>query len=229
MGSLVSYQLDGPVATIAMDDGKVNALSPQMLAELGEALDRAQADGAVVVLVGREGRFSGGFDLNVLRGGGPEALSMLRDGFELATRLLAFPTPVVAAVTGHAVAMAVFLVLSADERIGAAGDFRITANEVAIGLTMPYAAVEICRYRLTPAQFNRAVLLSAVYSPQEAVAAGILDRVVPAGEVLDEARSTAAELAKLDMTAHAGSKERLRAPALQAIRAGIEAEFVSAT
>jgi enoyl-CoA hydratase len=227
--ALLSYQLDGPVATIAMDDGKANALSPQMLGELNEALDRAQADGAIVVLAGREGRFSGGFDLNVLRGGGADAITMLRGGFELAVRLLSFPTPVVIACTGHAVAMASFLLLSVDERIGAAGDFRITANEVAIGLTMPYAAVEICRHRLTPAQFNRAVLLSAVYSPEDAVAAGFLDRLVPAADLLDGARNRAAELAKLDMSAHAGSKERLRASALQAIRAGIEAEFGAST
>jgi enoyl-CoA hydratase len=223
--TLVSYQLDGPVTTITMDDGKANALSPQMLVELFEAFDRAERDGVVVVLAGREGRFSGGFDLNVLRGGGPDALAMLRRGFELAVRLLSFPRPVLIACTGHAVAMASFLLLSADERIGAVGDFRITANEVAIGLTMPYAAVEICRYRLTPAQFNRAVLLSAVYSPEDAVTAGFLDRVVPAPGLLDEARGRAAELAKLDMTAHAGSKERVRAQALGAILAGIDEEF----
>jgi enoyl-CoA hydratase len=223
--TLVSYQLDGPVTTITMDDGKANALSPQMLVELFEAFDRAERDGVVVVLAGREGRFSGGFDLNVLRGGGPDALAMLRRGFELAVRLLSFPRPVLIACTGHAVAMASFLLLSADERIGAVGDFRITANEVAIGLTMPYAAVEICRYRLTPAQFNRAVLLSAVYSPEDAVTAGFLDRVVPAPGLLDEARGRAAELAKLDMTAHAGSKERVRGQALGAILAGIDEEF----
>src|SRR5438105_4665166 len=123
MGSLVSYQLEGSVATVTMDDGKVNVLSPAMLAELDAALDRAEADRAVVVLAGREEVFSAGFDLQVLRAGGTEAAAMLRSGFELAARLLAFPTPVLVACTGHAVAMGVFLLLSGDHRIGAAGPY----------------------------------------------------------------------------------------------------------
>ena len=150
-----------------MDDGKVNALSLAMLTELGAALDRAAADRAVVVLTGREGVLSAGFDLPVLRAGGTAAARLLHAGFELAQRLLAFPTPVLVACPGHAVAMGVFLVLSGDYRIGASGPYKLTANEVAIGMTMPLAAVEICRQRLTPACFNRAVVLAEVFKPEE--------------------------------------------------------------
>ena len=90
---------------------------------------------------------------------------MLRAGFELAERMLSFPMPVVIACTGHAVAMGVFLVLSGDYRIGVAGRYKITANEVAIGLTLPRAAIEICRQRLTPAHFSRATVLAEVFPP----------------------------------------------------------------
>jgi enoyl-CoA hydratase len=224
MGTLVSYQLEGSIATITMDDGKVNALSLQMLGELNTELDRAAADRAVVVLTGRDGIFSAGFDLTVLRAGGPDASAMLRGGFELARRLLAFPTPVLIACTGHVVAMGVFLLLSGDYRVGAAGPYKLTANEVAIGLTMPRAAVEICRQRLTPAHFNRAVILAEVFSPDDAVAAGLLDRVVPASELHDVATSAAELLTKLDMDAHAASKLRARDDALRALDAAIEAD-----
>ena len=227
MGTLVAYRLEGSVATIAMDDGKVNVLSLPMLGELNAALDRAAADRAVVVLTGREGVFSAGFDLPTLRAGGPEALDMLRAGFEFAERMLSFPTPVLIACTGHAVAMGVFLLLSGDYRVGVAGPFKITANEVAIGLTMPRAAVEICRQRLAPAPFNRAVILAEVFSPDEAVVAGFLDRVVHVSEVHDVAGTHAAALATLDMAAHAGSKLRARDDALQAIRVAIEADDAS--
>ena len=105
MGGLVTYQLDGPVATIAMDDGKVNVLSLAMLGQLGDALDRAESEGPVVVISGREGIFSAGFDLTTLRAGGPDASAMLHAGFALAERILSFPTPVVIACTGHAIAM----------------------------------------------------------------------------------------------------------------------------
>jgi enoyl-CoA hydratase/carnithine racemase len=222
MGSLVTYRARDSVATITMDDGKVNALSLAMLTELGAALDRAAADRAVVVLTGREGVFSAGFDLPVLRAGGTAAAGLLHAGFELAERMLAFPTPVVVACPGHAVAMGVFLVLSGDYRIGASGPYKLTANEVAIGMTMPLAAVEICRQRLTPACFNRAVVLAEVFAPQDAVAAGILDRVVPPAELAEAAAAAAAALAALDLDAHAASKLRARRPALTALREAID-------
>ena len=146
---------------------------------------------------------------------------MVRGGFELAARLLSFPRPVVVACTGHAVAMASFLLLSGDLRLGAAGPFRIQANEVAIGLTMPRAAIELCRQRLTPAAFSRAVLLSEAFGPDEAVTAGFLDRVVDPAALNDEARAAAVALTALDGTAHEASKRRAREGTLHAIQAAI--------
>jgi enoyl-CoA hydratase len=222
---LATYERDGAIATITMDDGKVNVLSLPMLSEINAGLDAAEADGTVVVLTGRPGIFSAGFDLKVIRAGSTDTVAMLRAGFELAERLLSFPTPVVIACPGHAVAMASFLLLSGDYRIGSAGQFRITANEVAIGMTMPRAAVEICRQRLSPAHFHRAVLLAETFTPEEAVAAGFLDRVVGEAELLTAARATATELTKLDVAAHAASKLRARESALAAIRAGRDADL----
>jgi enoyl-CoA hydratase len=224
MGSRVDYQLREGIAEIRMDDGKVNALSLEMFGELGAAFDRAKADPAVVLLSGREGVFSAGFDLRVLRAGGPAANEMVRTGFELAERILAFPTPVVIACTGHAIAMGVFLLLAGDYRIGALGAHRIGANEVAIGITMPHFGVEICRQRLAPAHFQRAVGLAEMYAPEDAVAAGFLDRAVPAAELAATARATAVQLARLDADVHAASKLRARAHSLAAIRAAIEAD-----
>jgi enoyl-CoA hydratase len=223
--ALVSCDITEGIATVRLDDGKVNALSPEMLGEIGAALDEAAAGAGVVVLTGREGIFSAGFSLPVLQSGGLDAAAMLRGGFSLAERLLSFPLPVIVACPGHAIAMASFLLLSADYRIGIEGAFRITANEVAIGLTMPQAAVEICRQRLAPAHFHRAVILAEVYSPRTAVEAGFLDLVVEAGELEATVREVAARLAKLSPGAHAATKLRARGPALRAIREGVEADF----
>ena len=220
----VTYQAKDSIGTITMDDGKVNVLSTQMLSDLNGALDQALSDRAVVVLTGREGVFSAGFDLGVLRTGGPEASAMLRAGFELAERILSLPMPVVIACPGHAIAMGLFLLLSGDYRVGAAGPHKFTANEVAIGLTVPRAAVEICRQRLAPAHFNRIVIIAEPCSADDVVAAGILDRVVPASELQKAARDTAAQLVNLDMAAHAATKLRARDQALKAIRAAIEAD-----
>ncbi|MCH7698543.1 MAG: crotonase/enoyl-CoA hydratase family protein [Chloroflexi bacterium] len=227
MTDLVTYELQESIATITMDDGKVNALSPQMFEELNTAFDQATTDQAVVVLTGRDGKFSAGFDLGVLSAGGPVASTLIRSGFELAERILSFPRPVVIACNGHAIAMGVFLLLSGDYRIGVDGPYKINANEVALGMTMPRTAIEICRQRLAPAHFNRAIVLAEAYSPADAVAAGFLDRVVQPSELQDAARKMAAQLAKLDMNAHAATKLRARDNALKAIRAGIESDFGS--
>lgn len=224
----VHYESDGTVATITMDDGRANALSPTMIGAIGAAFDRAADDDvSAVVLAGRPGRFSAGFDLGVLRDGGDDALVMLRGGFELAERLLGFPRPIVAACTGHAIAMGVFLLCSSDYRVGVAGEFRIHANEVAIGLTMPLPAVAILRYRLLPSAFDRAVGLAEAFDPSGAVEVGLLDHVVAPDEVLTTAHAIATTFTGLDLVAHAGSKLRARADLLEEIRAGIEVDFGS--
>ncbi len=214
MSDLVHHRSEGGVATIVLDDGKANALSFAMFDAINAALDAAEDADDVVLLAGRPGRFSGGFDLPVLTGLTTESARLLRSGFELAARLLDHPRPVVAACTGHAYAMGAFLLLSADHRLGVAGaegaGYRITANEVAIGLTLPHTAVEICRYRLTPAAFQRATILAAVFSPEEAVAAGFLDELVPEADLLDVAAARAAAFAALDAEAHRNTKQRAR-------------------
>jgi enoyl-CoA hydratase len=222
VGDRVSYQCAESVARIAMDDGKANVLSLPMQAELHEGLDRAERDEAVVIITGRTGVFSGGFDLGVLRGGGEDALSMLKGGFELAERLLSFRFPVVVACSGHAIAMGLFVVLSGDFRIGVAGDPRLMANEVAIGLTMPRAAIEICRQRLSPATFTRVVVLAEPFSGQQAVEAGLLDAVADASDLETRAIGVATALRSLDMEAYRSTKIRARQPALEALRTAIE-------
>lgn len=225
MRALVSYNLQDKIATIAMDDGKVNVVSVPMQAELNAAFDRAAADNAVVVLTGRDGIFSAGFDLKTLYAGGEEALKMLTGGFRLAERLLSFPRPVVIACSGHALAMGVFLVLCGDYRIGVDGPFKIGANEVAIGLAVPRAAVEICRDRLSPAHFNRSVLNANIYPPREAIAAGFLDKVVAKEELQKEAHRVAAEYTRLDMPAYEQTKARMRERLHTKLRSAIEADY----
>lgn len=222
---MIDFSLTDRIATITMDDGKANAISPSMLDSLAGALDRAQADDVgAVVLAGRPGRFSGGFDLGVLTAGGPDAERMVRGGFELAERLLGFDRPVVLACTGHAVAMGSFLLCAADYRVGAAGDFRIQANEVAIGIPMPMTALTLLRHRLTPAAFDRSVGLAEAFSPEGAVAAGFLDTVVDPDAVVATAQGLAAAFAGLDRAAHVATKRSARADLLAALRAAIDVE-----
>ncbi len=228
--TLVTYELAESIAIISLDDGKVNVMSAEMQRQIHAALDRAEADEAVVIITGRARVLSAGFDLGILARGGIEAAEMCDGGFKLAARILAFPYPTVIACPGHAIAMGAFLLLSADYRIGVEGTFKFVANEVALGITVPMAATEILRQRLTPAAFNRAAILSEEFSPVNAVEAGFLDRVVPPDDLLATARAMATTFSQLNMKAHAATKQRARAATLTAINAGIavdSAELIS--
>lgn len=225
---LVHYSLEDKIANIRIDDGKRNALSPRVLRDIYAALDRAEADKATVILTGRESVFSAGFDLNVMKRGGSNALNMLRLGYGLTARVLAYPHPVVVACNGHCLAMGVFLMLSADYVIGTRGDFRISANEVAIGLPMPRVAAAMLEHRLVPAAYQRAVALSEYFDTDAALQAGFFDELVDAGELASRAETLAVQFADLFPHAHRVSKRRIRKSLLRRIRRRLPLDLIEA-
>jgi enoyl-CoA hydratase len=220
----VSYHRDDSVAVITLDDGKVNVLSPDMQAAINSALDRAQGeDAGAVVIAGNAKVFSGGFDLKVFRSGDVQAsIDMLRGGFELSHRLLSFPKPVVAACTGPAIAMGAFLACSADHRV-AAPAYNFQANEVAIGMVLPYPALEVMKLRLTPSAYQQAVGLARNFFGENALAAGWVDEIVMPEVVRERACEAAKEFAStLHASAHLGCKMRARQATLDAMKTGID-------
>jgi enoyl-CoA hydratase len=229
MSGPVTYRLDEAIAFITMDDGKVNALGPTMQHALNDALDSADRDDVgAIVITGNDRVFSGGFDLKILTSGEVQpAIDMLKGGFELSHRLLSYPKPVVMACTGHAIAMGAFLLSSGDHRV-AAPAYNVQANEIAIGMTIPYAALEVMKLRLTPSAYQQASGLAKTFFGETAIAAGWLDEIVLPDIVRSRAEEAAREFATLDQRAHAATKLRTRAEALTGIRAGIDgmaAEF----
>ncbi len=224
----VHYRIKDQVATIRIDDGKRNALSPQVIKEINQALDRAESDRAIVIMTGRESVFSAGFDLHVMKRGGINALRMLRAGYAITARIMAYPYPVIAACNGHALAMGVFLMLSADYVIGSRGDFKIAANEVAIGLTMPRVAAAMLRHRLNPAAFQRAVALSEYFDVESALNAGFFDELVDPVDLMPRAEACADKFKELDPRAHTASKRRIRAALIRKIRFSIPLDLLDA-
>lgn len=225
MTSPVTFEHDGRVSTVTMDDGKVNVFSPTMLRALHGALDQAQEAGGVVVLTGRPGYFSAGFDLGVIRDRPGEVVPMLRLGATLARRILSFPAPVVVGCTGHAFPAGAFLLMAADVRVGTDGPFSLGLNEVRIGLALPEFAVVLARSRLTPAAFDRTAVTGMMFDPTAAVTAGLLDAVVPPGELHEAAYAAAEDLTAVDRRAHLATKLRARAPVLRDLDAAIESEL----
>lgn len=226
MDGPIRYELLDGVATLTMDDGKANVMNLRMLDALNAALDRASADKAIVVLTGRPGMFSGGFDLSVFKQGDPKAVfEMLVAGARMSQRLLAHPQPVLAACSGHAIAMGLFLLLCADVRVGLKHGATFQANEVQIGMKLPFFALEVCRQRLAPAYVNLVGATAQPYSGDQAVAAGLLDYAVAPESFLASTQEQVARLRKLHPDAFSATKTRLRETALKAIELAIERDI----
>ncbi len=225
MNTLVRYELNNDVATLRMDDGKANVMSIAMLTALNQALDRAEQEAKVVVLYGREGSFSGGFDLGVLKRGGAEVTTMLEAGLRLCARLVEYPLPVIAACTGHAVALGAVLLLTCDLRIGVDVGARFQISEVRIGLVMPRLALEVCRRKLAPAQFHAATTLGIPFAPASALAAGFVDELVPGYAMQEAVQRNCADLLTLNTKSFAINKRRINAQVIQAMAVAVEADI----
>lgn len=186
------------VSVIHVDDGRANAMTFEVIAAIRQAVVDADADSEVgaVVLHGRPGRFSAGFDLSVVQGDDPQAVrNLVSDGGDLAHLMYGCGVPVVAACTGHAIAMGALLLLACDVRIGADTESKVGLSEVAIGMALPDWAITLAVDRLSRRHLQRAVANARLTPPAEAVNVGFLDEVVPADDVLDRAVAVAADLA----------------------------------
>ncbi len=223
MAEVATYELIDHVAVVTMDDGKANVFGPDMIAALNGHLDRAADEAKVVLLSGRPGLFSGGFDLRVIRGDDQEVWrDMTRGGARLLMRLYGLPQPLVIASTGHAVALGALCLLTGDYRVGADGDFRIGLNETAIGLALPPFAVMLADERLSRRHLARASLGATIFSPAEAKDAGFLDEVVAPQDLRESALDVARQMVDLDGSAFAGTKRGLRGASIARVLEGLE-------
>jgi enoyl-CoA hydratase len=219
----VTYELDGDIAVITIDDGKANALTHAVIDQIHDALGRAEADDVgAVVIGGRPGRFSAGFDLKTMQAGPEEARDLLRDGAELGLRIYLFPVPVVLAVTGHALAMGAILLMLADWRVGTTGNFKIGLNEVAIGMPVPRFVTELATDRLSKRHLTAAVLHARLTDAEGAIDVGYLDEVTDLEDAVHRARAHAHMLAEtLNRAAFKLTREHLRAESARRIEAGL--------
>ncbi len=222
MTELVAYQCENGIATLTLNNGKVNAFSPQLIDDFNAALDRAEQDKAIVIVTGQPGILSGGYDLKVMTSSPQNAIDLVAKGSTLARRMLAHPYPIIVACPGHAVAKGAFVLLSADYRIGVEGPFTIGLNEVLIGMTMHHVGIELARERLGKAAFQRSVINGELFNPQGALSAGFLDQVVAADALLPTALAVAEQMKKINMTAHRNTKLKTRKAFLETLDAAIE-------
>lgn len=210
MNNTVIYSATETHATITINNGKVNAISHEVIDELNEAFNQAENEQKVVILTGKEGILSAGFDLKTMTAGADAAKALVMKGSQLVHRMLSFPLPIIGACNGHAIAKGAFLLLGCDYRIGVEGDFKIGLNEVQIGMTMHHAGIAIARARLSPVYLDRSVINAELYNPQDAITAGFLDSIVPPAQLEATSAKIAGMFSQLKMRAHAETKLKVR-------------------
>ena len=218
----VTLKTEGDVSIIQMDDGKVNVFSPDMIQNFNDILDQVPTDKGAMLITGREGMFSAGFDLKVMMSSPENAAAMVKSGFELLMRVFTFPRPVVAACSGHAIALGAFLLCSCDHRIGCKGEFKIGANELRNNMIVPTPILELAKFRLIKSHKQRALLNAEMYSIEDAVAPGYLDEVTDHDQLFDLALAKAQDLATLAHPQYLQTKKLDQEDVAAKIYSGIE-------
>lgn len=219
---MLNFKLEGNVAVIALDDGKANAVGHAYIGAMNEGLDRAEKEAAAVVITGRSGVFSAGFDLKEIAKGSSEQKALVGSGAQMLLRLFTHPQPVVSASAGHAIAAGALVLLASDTRIGAAGDFKYGLNETAIGMSLPPFGLQMAICRLSKRHQTQAILQATLYEPGEAQTVGYLDEVVAPEALEQTAIKQATALAELPAKAYSETKLDLRGAYIKIIKASLK-------
>lgn len=205
---------------LKIDSGKVNVFSHELIQELQNYFDELLGDDGVkaIILTGKEGIFSAGYDLKVMNAGVSEAMALVKAGGQLLTRLYLLEKPLIIASGGHCMAMGAITLFTGDIRIGAEGPYKIGLNESSIGMPLPKLAVALGKSRIPSTMQTRAMAIGEVFDPQGANVAGYYDLVVPADELIKTAFTYATQIGGgVDLKAFAENKRRLRTEVLSSV------------
>ena len=220
---LATLKKEENISVITLDDGKANVFSTKMSIDINECLDEVSKEDGCIVLTGREGMFSAGFDLKTLQGGDMDQIQeMTTTGFKLLSRIFSFPRPVIAACSGHGIALGTFLLCCCDYRIGIKGDFMLGANEMRTNMVIPPPILELIKFRVAQSHKYRAVLGAEMYTFENAKEAGLIDEVVDSNILMETAFNKAKDLATMGHPSYSMTKELYIAEPLKKINDGID-------
>lgn len=213
----------GAVRELRLNRSPVNALSPELIAALLEAIRTAPHEGKrALLLSGLPGMFSAGLDVPLLlKLDRPTMDALWREFYTLFGALACSPIPIAAAITGHAPAGGTVLALFCDHRIAAEGDWRMGLSEVQVGLPLPPVIFAALRRLVGPRHAERLAVRGLLITPAEAAACGLVDELAPADQVVDRGLKWCDALLALPRTA-------MEITRLQA-RADLVAEFARQT
>ena len=210
------------ISIITLDDGKANVFSPKMIQDVNQCLDKVPTESGALIITGREGMFSAGFDLKIISAGDIQAtMDMSLSGFKLLSRIFSFPRPILAACSGHGIALGTFLLCCCDYRIGVKGDYMIGANEMRTNMVIPIPILELISHRVSASHKYRAILGAEMYSIENGIGAGLIDEVVDPENLMETAMLKAKDLATMGHPSYSLTKELLIREPLQKINDAI--------
>ncbi|MBN9051909.1 MAG: enoyl-CoA hydratase/isomerase family protein [Rhizobiales bacterium] len=214
---MIDVMEQGDIAVVEMHHGKANALDVAFCDALTLRFQRLrETSSRAVVLTGQGKMFSAGVDLpQMVEAGVPYIREFLPALHRLYDTIFNFPKPVVAAINGHAIAGGCILACCADHRLMAQDGGRMGVTEILVGVPFPPLAFEVMRSVTAPQYLAEAILTGATVTPDEAVARGWVNALVPREDILSRAVAAAEKLAAVSPAAFAMGKRQLRQPAAE--------------
>ena len=219
---LATLNKDGNISTITLDDGKANVFSSKMSQDINQCLDEVATEEGCLIITGKEGMFSAGLDLKTIQSGDTDKIiEMSTAAFKLLARIFSFPRPVIAACSGHGIALGTFLLCCCDYRIGVKGDFMIGANEMRTNMVIPDPILGLIKFRVAQSHKYRAILGAEMYSIDKALEAGLLDEIVSPDDLAKTVNKKAKDLATMGHPSYTMTKELFIAEPLKKINQAI--------
>jgi enoyl-CoA hydratase/carnithine racemase len=224
---MIQIERRGSIAILRLAHGKANAMDVEFCTAIAGRVAECEGDPSVgaVLVTGQAQIFSAGVDLlRVVEGGASYVREFLPALGTSLHAVFACAKPVVAAVNGHAIAGGCILACAADYRVMARGSGRIGIPELIVGVPFPVVPIEIMRFVAPANRLQQWIYGGVTFDADAAVTTGLVDAAVDADRLEADALAAAERMAKLPAHAFALTKQRLREPALERMRATVDAE-----
>ena len=206
--NIATLKKEEDISILTLDDGKANVFSAEMSKQVNDCLDQVETEKGCLIITGKEGMFSAGLDLKTIQSGDVDKImKMSTNAFKLLARIFSFPRPVIAACSGHGIALGTFLLCCCDYRIGVKGDFMLGANEMRTNMVIPIPILELIKFRVNNSHKYRAVLGAEMYTLEQAIEAGLIDEVVDPKDIMKAAKEKAKDLQTMGHPSYSITKE----------------------
>jgi len=205
---IATLKKEDDISILVLDDGKANVFSAEMSKQVNDCLDQVETEKGCLIITGKEGMFSAGLDLKTIQSGDVDKImKMSTNAFKLLARIFSFPRPVIAACSGHGIALGTFLLCCCDYRIGVKGEFMLGANEMRTNMVIPTPILELIKFRVNDSHKYRAVLGAEMYTLEQAIEPGLIDEVVKPEDLMKAAKEKAKDLQTMGHPSYSITKE----------------------